>query len=100
VLGDCGNVYALAGRRQQALSLLDRLKNLSARRYVDPSNMALVYDGLGDNDNAMIWLERAYTQRSAGICGVGFELWSEKLRSDPRFQNLLRRMNLPASDSQ
>jgi serine/threonine protein kinase/tetratricopeptide (TPR) repeat protein len=100
VLGDCGNVYALAGRRQQALSLLDRLKNLSVRRYVDPSNMALVYDGLGDNDNAMIWLERAYTQRSAGICGVGFELWSEKLRSDPRFQNLLRRMNLPASDSQ
>ncbi len=95
VLAVCGKVYGLAGQGRQALALLDRLKALSAKRYVDPYNMAGVCDGLGDTDGAMGWLERSYTERSAGICGVACELWSEKLRSDGRFQDLLRRMNYP-----
>jgi TolB-like protein/Flp pilus assembly protein TadD len=100
VLGVCGNVYGLAGRRGQALALLDRLKSLSARRYVDPYNMAWVCDGMGDNDCTMGWLERSYTERSAGAYGVGSELWTDKLRSDARFQDLVRRMKYPASGTQ
>jgi TolB-like protein/Tfp pilus assembly protein PilF len=99
VLGVCGNVSGLAGRRRQALALLERLKRLSTRRYVDPYNMALVCDGLADNDSTMAWLERSATERSAGLCGVRCELWTDKLCADARFQDLVRRMNYPASES-
>ncbi len=96
VLAVCGRVYGLAGRRPQALAILDRLKSLSERRYVDPYNMAWVYDGMGDDDSTMSWLERSYVERSAGMCGVASELWSDDLRTDVRFQDLVRRMNYPA----
>ncbi|HVN74752.1 MAG TPA: protein kinase [Thermoanaerobaculaceae bacterium] len=96
VLAVCGKVYGLAGHRRQAVALLDRLNDLSAKRYVDPYNMAWICDGLGDTDATVRWLERSYTERSASICGVGCELWSEKLRSDGQFKDLVRRMNYPA----
>ncbi len=93
VIGGCGMVYALAGRRQDALALLDRLKKHPG--YLDAYNVALIYDGLGDNDRTMEWLERAYRERSPQLVGVRIETWSDNLRSDPRFQDLLRRMNFP-----
>jgi serine/threonine protein kinase/Flp pilus assembly protein TadD len=95
VLGSCGNVYALAGRRQDALAVLDRLKKLSPRLHLDPYIVALLYDGLGDNDRATEWLERAYRERSPQMPFAKIEFWSDSLRADPRFQNLLRRMNFP-----
>jgi TolB-like protein/DNA-binding winged helix-turn-helix (wHTH) protein/Tfp pilus assembly protein PilF len=94
-LGACGNVYGLAGRRKEALMLLDRLKRLSVRRYLDPYNVACLYDGLSDNRHTIDWLERAYRERSASLYGIRVELWSDRLRSDPRFQDLLHRMNFP-----
>jgi len=97
VLGYCGCVYGLVGRHQQAKLLLDRLKSLSARHYVDPCFVAILCDGLGDNNRTMEWLERAYTERSASSYGIRGELWTDKLRSDPRFQDLIRRMHYPAS---
>jgi hypothetical protein len=54
---------------------------------------------MGDNESAIVWLERSYTERSAGICGVGSDFWTERLRSEPRFRDLVRRMNYPASKS-
>ena len=95
MLGGCGNVYGLAGRGRDAFTLLGRLKKLSARGYLDPYNVASLYDGLGDNDRTMDWLERAYRERSASLCGIRVELWSDRLRTDPRFQDLLHRMNFP-----
>jgi serine/threonine protein kinase/tetratricopeptide (TPR) repeat protein len=94
-LSGCGNVYALAGKRQDALMLLDRLKNLSTRGYVDPYNVALIYDGLGDNDNVFKWLDRAFREHSASLYALRVEAWSDRLRTDPRFQELLRLMNFP-----
>jgi TolB-like protein/DNA-binding winged helix-turn-helix (wHTH) protein/Tfp pilus assembly protein PilF len=94
-LGSCGNVYGLADKRQDALALLERLKKLFERGYVDPYNVAWLCDGLRDNGLTMGWLERAYRERSASLYGVRCEIWTDRLRSDPRFQNLLRRMNFP-----
>jgi TolB-like protein/DNA-binding winged helix-turn-helix (wHTH) protein/Flp pilus assembly protein TadD len=94
-LGSCGCVYALAGRRREAVTLLDRLKKVSARSYLDPYNVALLYDGLGDTDRTMDWLERAYRERSASLYFLRVEVFSDRLRSDPRLQDLLRRMNFP-----
>lgn len=95
VLGGCAGVYGYAGRRQDDRALLDRLQKLSARGYVDPYSMIWGYDGLGDNDHAMKWLERAYRERSASLHAIRVELWTDRLRSDPRFQDLLHRMNFP-----
>jgi TolB-like protein/DNA-binding winged helix-turn-helix (wHTH) protein/Tfp pilus assembly protein PilF len=95
VLASCGDVYGLAGRRQDALALLDRLKKISGQGYVDPYNLAWLYDGLGDNNHTIEWLERAYRERSASLYGLRIETWSGPLRTDPRFQDLLRRMKFP-----
>jgi TolB-like protein/Tfp pilus assembly protein PilF len=94
-LGSCGGVYGTVGRRQDALALLDRVKRLSKKGYVDPWNVAWLYDGLGDNDSTMIWLERAYRERSASLYHVKNYTWSGRLRADPRFQGLLNRMEFP-----
>ncbi len=95
VLGSCGRVYAVGGRRHDALSILHRLNNFPTQMPLDPYNVAVLYDGLGETDHAMEWLERAFAGRSGGLSGVKCELWSDQLRSDPRFRDLLRRMNLP-----
>jgi TolB-like protein/DNA-binding winged helix-turn-helix (wHTH) protein/Flp pilus assembly protein TadD len=94
-LAGCGATYGRAGKRQDALTLLRRLKEVSTRSYLDPYNVALLYDGLGDIDHAMEWLERAYRERSTSLYCVKVEVWSDRLRSDPRFLDLLRRMNFP-----
>lgn len=94
-LGCCGMVYGLAGKRQDALTLLRRLKEVSARSYLDPYNVALLYDGLGDIDRTMEWFERAYRERSSSLYAINVEVVSDQLRSDPRFLDLVRRMNFP-----
>jgi len=94
-LGSCGRVYGLAGKRSEALDLLAKLKRMSEQRYVDPYNIAWLCDGLKDNNLTMEWLERAYKEHSASLFGLKMEIFSDSLRSDPRFQDLLRRMNFP-----
>jgi adenylate cyclase len=94
-LGSCGRVYGLAHKRKDALMLLDRLEKLSARAYVDPYNVAALYDGLGDKDHACEWLERAYREHSTSLYGLRIDTWFDQVRSDLRFQDLVRRMNFP-----
>lgn len=94
-LGVCGYVYGLAKRRDDAFAILDRLKKLSTRRYVDPYNVAGLYIGLGDTNQAFEWLGQAYRERSPSLYALRMEVWSDRLRSDPRFQDLLRRVNFP-----
>jgi TolB-like protein/DNA-binding winged helix-turn-helix (wHTH) protein/Tfp pilus assembly protein PilF len=89
----CSRVYALAGRRQEALALLAHLKEASSRNYVDPYNLAYIYDGLGDDSHAIEWLQQAYRERSASLYALKIETWSERLRTDPRFRDLVRRMD-------
>ena len=95
IFAGCGFVYALAGKRAEALKCLENLQRLSVRGHVDPYNMAWLYDGLGDNDQTLKWLQRAYNERSASMPALRTETWTDRLRSDPRFQDLLRRMNFP-----
>jgi hypothetical protein len=55
-----------------------------------------VYLGLGDFDKAMSWLQRAADERDGSMRGINVWLYYDPLRSDPRFQALLQRMNFPA----
>jgi TolB-like protein/DNA-binding winged helix-turn-helix (wHTH) protein/Flp pilus assembly protein TadD len=93
-----GYVYALTGRRREALEILARLEKLSHERYVNPQSFAVVYLGLGDKDQAMAWLEKAYEERSFEMLGFSGQVFDE-LEDHPRFQDLLRRMRLPTAAS-
>ena len=67
---------------------------MATRRYVSPYHMAYVHTGLGDYDRAMDWLERACEERAGGVFGVKGSFLFAPLRGQPRFQALLRKMNL------
>ena len=90
-----GFLYAVSGRRSEALRVVERMRRLSEQTYVDPYMMAVPYAGLGDRDNAMRLLMRAYEERSAEMPQLKVEPFFDNLRSDPRFQELVRRMNYP-----
>jgi len=96
--GLLGYAYAKAGRKDDALRVLEELDELSKRRYVAPSSRAFPYIGLGDARWSQA-LEEAYQQRSSSLVWVRvFPHWDD-LRAQPRFQDLLRRMNFPATGS-
>jgi TolB-like protein/DNA-binding winged helix-turn-helix (wHTH) protein/Tfp pilus assembly protein PilF len=90
-----GYAYAVAGKRPEAQKVLDQLNQLSKQKYVSGVDLAIVYAGLGDKDKAFEYLERSYDDRSLGnLTGIKVDPVFDPLRSDPRFQDLLRRMNL------
>ena len=92
-----GHAYAVSGRREEAMRLIEELKGWSERGYDPLANIALVHAGLGQNDEAMRWLEKAYQARSAWLFRLGLKVeprW-DGLRADARFQDLLRRIGFP-----
>jgi len=88
--------YALAksGKQAEARAVLAELLKSSSERYVSPYNLALIYSGLGERDEALSWLERAYEHRDQKIVFLKVEPKWDNLRADPRFNSLLKRMNL------
>jgi Flp pilus assembly protein TadD len=90
-----GHAYASAGQRAQAQKVLDRLKELAKQRYVAPSDIAMIYAGLGEKDQALAWLDRAYQERSWYMVLLNVDPRLDNLRSDARFQDLVRRVGLP-----
>jgi tetratricopeptide (TPR) repeat protein len=95
-LGHLGNTYGLAGKKAPALKVIEQLKEQSRRKYVAPYDIALVYIGLGEKDQAFAWLEKAYQAHSNDMSNLKADPTFDPIRSDPRFQDLLRRMNFPS----
>jgi TolB-like protein/Tfp pilus assembly protein PilF len=93
-LAGLGYGYARSGNTREAQSVLVDLKELPKRGYVSSLDIAAIYVGLGENDQAFEWLQRAYEERSIFLIFLKVEPMFDPLRSDPRFQDLLRRMNL------
>jgi len=94
VLGHLGNAYARSGRVTEARETIAELKERLQKENVTYS-ISLVYAGLGEKDQAFEWLERAYKARDKGLTYLKVDPALDPLRSDPRFQDLLRRMNFP-----
>jgi TolB-like protein/DNA-binding winged helix-turn-helix (wHTH) protein/tetratricopeptide (TPR) repeat protein len=90
-----GYGYGLAGKRAQAKSALRELHAQRATTYVSPWAVAIVHIGLGENDKALVWLEKAYRERSADCIALKVDPLYDPLRSDPRFQDLMRLTGLP-----
>ncbi len=95
-LAELGGTYAAAGKRNEALQILEQLKELSKTRYVMAYWFALIHCGLQEREPALYWLEKALQERSAMLAWVKVDPCVDYLRSDPRFDDLLRRMNFPA----
>jgi serine/threonine-protein kinase len=94
-VGNLGSAYGLAGRRDDACVLLNELTASSRTTYVPPSAMMIVYFGLGELDRALEWLERSVEERDmVVICSVKSEPGYIPLHGHPRYQALLRKMNL------
>jgi len=90
-----GHIYAIAGRKNDALDIICQLREISKQRYVMPDWMAYIYSCLNEKDEAFRWLEKAYQERSAWLVYMNMAPWLDNLRSDSRFDDLLRRMNFP-----
>jgi TolB-like protein/DNA-binding winged helix-turn-helix (wHTH) protein/Flp pilus assembly protein TadD len=89
-----GYVYAVTGRKADARKILAELENDSGQAYRTAADIALVHIGLNERDQAFAWLEKAYENRfnPSILMRPAFD----SLRSDPRFQSLLRRLALPS----
>ncbi len=92
-VANLARAYALSGKRSEAEKLLSDLKKRSSPAYSNASEIAMIYASLGDKDQAMIWLEKGYEERFNP--GVLLRPGFDPIRSDPRFQELERRIGLP-----
>jgi tetratricopeptide (TPR) repeat protein len=94
-LASLGYAYALAGRRREAEGVIEELRRRSERSYISPTVIAFVYAGLGENDRAFEQLERAYEGRDFILVLLNADPTFDRLRPDPRFAQLARRVGLP-----
>ena len=93
-LAQLGQAYGMVGDVARARNVLHQLEELSRQRFVSPYHIAFVYTGLGEQDSAMDWLERAYEDRSGPVYSVKGSFLFTTLHAHPRFIALLRKMNL------
>ena len=87
--------YAAAGYRDEAQKILEQLQELSKKQYVTPYGIARIYAALGRADDAFEWLETGYQQRANWMILLKVDPGFDSMRSHPRFQNLMLRMNFP-----
>ena len=97
-IASLAHTYAVIGRRAEAEKILRELERKSKTAYVSPYILATIYAGLSNKDRAFHFLEKAYQDRSPEISwNLKADLRIDNLRSDPRFQTLLRRVGLQTS---
>ena len=89
-----GLAYGLAGRKADATKVLNELLELNKSRYVTPAALVNVYVGLGDREQAFVWLEKAYQEGSNYVVWLKVFPLLDPLRSDPRFTNLVQRVGM------
>jgi len=93
--GYLGLWLAKSGKRDEALKLLNELKQEATKNYVQGDTIALIYIGLGDKAEALNWLERHMLSRAETANSYGVSPQLDDLHAEPRFKEMLKRMNLP-----
>jgi TolB-like protein/DNA-binding winged helix-turn-helix (wHTH) protein/Tfp pilus assembly protein PilF len=92
LLATLGHAYARSGNRREALKVLEQLQNQSLKRTVTAVNFAWLYVALGDKQEALNWLERAYDDEDGSLYGLKLDPFLDPLRDEPRFKQLLPRV--------
>ena len=104
VLAALGHAYGIAGKRDEARQIIIQLtqpsKQPSKLRYISPYDVAVAYTGLGERDNALLWLEKAYEEHAWSCVKMKYEPRLDSLRSTPRFQSLIDRIFGPTDSSE
>jgi hypothetical protein len=95
VTGYLGAAHAAAGDLDAAQKILHELKERSKERYTSPYLLGRLYAALGKKDEAFHWLETGHQNRAEWMVLLKTEAGFDCLRSEPRFQDLMRRMNFP-----
>jgi TolB-like protein/DNA-binding winged helix-turn-helix (wHTH) protein/Tfp pilus assembly protein PilF len=93
--GLLGNAYAVSGNRPDAQKMIAELKSLWPEHARAALDLAVVFSGLGDKENALYWLEKAQEIRVSDLIGIGKDPHFVELRSDRHFQALVQRVNTP-----
>jgi TolB-like protein/DNA-binding winged helix-turn-helix (wHTH) protein/Tfp pilus assembly protein PilF len=94
-LGFLAYAYGIAGEEASAREILEKLLKLSHTTYVRPWSISLAYLGLGQKNEFFVWIEKAFQERSPNLPCARIWFLYDSVRTDPRFKDLLTRMNLP-----
>jgi len=93
--GLLGHAYAVSGNRAEADKVIAELKSLLATNPRAALDIAVVFSGLGDKDSALSWLQKARGDNVRDLAGLGTDSHFSTLRSDRRFQDLVRQVGAP-----
>lgn len=93
-IGAIGFALGMSGQTDEAKKLLHELIEMSKKKYVLPAFMVWIYASLGDADGAFEWLEKCYEERDTWMFWFKYIPEFDKIRSDPRFDDMLKRLNL------
>ena len=92
---DLAQALLRAGRKDEAVRILGELQELASQKYVSAYFRVLIHTALGERDQALEWLEKAYEERSEWLVWLKVDPKLDSLRSDPRFTSLVQRVGLP-----
>jgi tetratricopeptide (TPR) repeat protein len=92
---EAAKVYAKSGYRPTISRIIELLKQLAQRRYVDPGQIAYNYAALGEKDQTFYWLDKAFSIKAESLQFIKIAKPMDPFRSDPRYADLLKRMGLP-----
>jgi tetratricopeptide (TPR) repeat protein len=90
-----GYAYAKTGQRSKALANIEQWKAIEKKRYVQNYWVAIAYAAMGDNDGAFAELEKAYKHRDWFLQRLKVDPFMDPLRGDPRYDEMVKRLNLP-----
>jgi len=93
-LANLGTVFGLAGKKKQAEQILKKLQRTAKKGFVSPVQFAWIYIGLGEKKEALNWLEKAYNEQAGTLNVLKVAPEYDSLRDEPRFQKILKKMNL------
>jgi serine/threonine-protein kinase len=91
---ELANAYGRAGRKKEATDILMELEQIQDSRYISPYDWAMVYSGLGDKQEALRWLEKAYEEKSGRMVNLAVHPQFAFLRKEPRFQQLVQQLQI------
>jgi len=94
MMAELGHTYAVSGRRAKAREIVHQLEMKSRQQYVSPYEMALVYVGFDEREQALVWLRKAFEDRAWQMIYLRVESKLDHLRADSRFTDLLRDVGL------
>ena len=95
VIANLAWANGLTGRKREARKLIDELNEIARHRYVAPSLFVNAYLGVGDKENALMWIEKGYEEHDQWFAFLKVASILDPLRSEPRFRAVLQRMNFP-----